>query len=284
LSCRAGAGAISLLCIFFALSHSARSEDRSVWQGSYSCLQGETGVTLTMTVTGEHSLDAVFEFRPTPRNPSVPAGSFMLQGDPAAPDGLLNLRPFRWISRPPGYGMVGLQGSISGDSYQGRITGGYRCDVFSLKRVEGRQAGVMPSSGAGPIRGAGDGQIRVPVQLSGGTFSVPVTISGAITIPFVIDSGAADVSIPADVVATLVRTGTLTSGDFTGTETYILADGSKLPSVTFTLRALQIGDKLVTGIKGSLSPMSGEPLLGQSFLGRLRSWSIENGSRQLVLD
>jgi hypothetical protein len=49
----------------------------------------------------------------------------------------------------------------------------------------------------------------VPMQIEGGTYVVPVLINGAITLDFVVDSGAADVSIPADVVSTLMRTKTL---------------------------------------------------------------------------
>jgi hypothetical protein len=45
---------------------------------------------------------------------------------------------------------------------------------------------------------------------------VPVLINNAITLNFVVDSGASDVSIPADVVMTLVRTGTLKEADFIG--------------------------------------------------------------------
>ena len=48
----------------------------------------------------------------------------------------------------------------------------------------------------------------------GGTFVVPVRINDQITLKFVIDSGAADVSVPADVVMTLLRTGTITECGF----------------------------------------------------------------------
>ena len=40
----------------------------------------------------------------------------------------------------------------------------------------------------------------VPMISDGGTFRVPVTINDELTLKFVIDSGAADVSVPADVV------------------------------------------------------------------------------------
>ena len=39
------------------------------------------------------------------------------------------------------------------------------------------------------------------MQIEGGTYVVPVLINDAITLDFVVDSGAADVSIPADVVS-----------------------------------------------------------------------------------
>ena len=53
-------------------------------------------------------------------------------------------------------------------------------------------------------------------------------INDAITLDFIVDSGAADVTIPADVVLTLMRTKTLKETDFLGEQTYVLADGSKV--------------------------------------------------------
>ena len=51
------------------------------------------------------------------------------------------------------------------------------------------------------------GAIEVPMVRSGGTYGLPVLINKAITLDFVLDSGASDVSIPKDVFGTLVRTG-----------------------------------------------------------------------------
>jgi hypothetical protein len=59
----------------------------------------------------------------------------------------------------------------------------------------------------------------VPLQAEGGTLVVPVLINNAITLKFVVDTGAADVSIPADVVLTLIRAGTISRSDFLGTRT-----------------------------------------------------------------
>jgi len=124
----------------------------------------------------------------------------------------------------------------------------------------------------------------IPLQKAGGTFVVPVLINNAITLNFVIDSGAADVSIPADVVLTLMRTGTLKKTDFLGQKTYVLADGSKVPSQTFRIRSMRVGDRVVDNVGGSVTSIQGSLLLGQSFLSRFKSWSIDNGKQALLLE
>ena len=76
-------------------------------------------------------------------------------------------------------------------------------------------------------------RVEVPLKNDGGIFVVPVEINGAITLEFAIDSGAADVGVPADVFSTLVRTGTIKDSDMIGEETYVLADGSKIAVIHF---------------------------------------------------
>ena len=55
---------------------------------------------------------------------------------------------------------------------------------------------------------------EVPLTKEGGVYVVPVQINGAITLDFVVDSGAAEVNVPADVVMTLVRAKTIAPSDF----------------------------------------------------------------------
>jgi clan AA aspartic protease (TIGR02281 family) len=126
--------------------------------------------------------------------------------------------------------------------------------------------------------------MAVPLKQDGGIFVVPVEINGAITLEFGVDSGASDVSVPADVFSTLYRTHTIKDSDIIGERTYVLADGSKLRSVTFTIRSLKVGDKVVENVKGSVTPAQGTLLLGQSFLERFKSWSINNTNHELVLE
>jgi clan AA aspartic protease (TIGR02281 family) len=126
--------------------------------------------------------------------------------------------------------------------------------------------------------------VEAPLKKDGGTFVVPVQINGAITLDFTVDSGAADVSVPADVFSTLARTGTIRDSDIIGEQTYVLADGSKSQSVTFTIRSLKVGDRIVENVRGNVAPSRGSLLLGQSFLEHFKSWSVDNMRHVLLLE
>ena len=136
--------------------------------------------------------------------------------------------------------------------------------------------------GEAPVRGSN--QAVVPMVSDGGTFAVPVTINNQLTLKFVVDSGASDVSIPTDVVSTLVRTGTIADSDFLGSRTYKLADGSTVPSQRFQIRSLKVGNRTLENVTASIAPIAGQLLLGQSFLRRFESWSIDNGRSALILN
>jgi predicted aspartyl protease len=137
------------------------------------------------------------------------------------------------------------------------------------------------------VQGSGDADPTVTDEVgllgSGGTYRVPVRINDSLTLSSTLDSGATDVLIPADVVATLVRNGTLLPSDFIGEKTYVLADGSRLPSVTFKLRDLRVGSHTLHNVTASTGPANSEPLLGQSFLARFKSWTLDNQRRVIVL-
>jgi clan AA aspartic protease (TIGR02281 family) len=146
------------------------------------------------------------------------------------------------------------------------------------------KASVTLSFGAPPPIALNKNWTRVPLKKEGGTFGVPIEINGALTLEFVVDSGAADVSVPVDVFSTLIRTGTIKDSDIIGEETYVLADGSKSKLITFTIRSLKVGDKVVENVKGSVASSHGILLLGQSFLERFKSWSVDNVKHELLLE
>ena len=125
---------------------------------------------------------------------------------------------------------------------------------------------------------------RIVMVKSGGTYVVPVLINGVLPLQFTVDSGAADVSIPSDVVSTLIRMGAIVDKDFIGTQKYTLADGSTVTSRTFRIRSLKVGDRIIQNVVGSVSGPKGSLLLGQSFLEKFKSWSMDNTKHELVLE
>jgi len=161
---------------------------------------------------------------------------------------------------------------------------GYFDDTLDFRLL--KPAVAMPGNAVQPPFGASNpsGRMEVPLSLEGGVLTVPVEINGAITLDFVIDSGAADVNVPADVVSTLIRTRTIRPSDFIAQQTYILADGTEAPSPVFIIRSLKVGGRVVPNVKCSIGSPKSSLLLGQSFLQNFRSWSIDNGRRALALE
>jgi clan AA aspartic protease (TIGR02281 family) len=124
----------------------------------------------------------------------------------------------------------------------------------------------------------------IPLKSEGGTFVVPVVINNKITLDFTLDSGASDVSIPADVFSTLQRTQTITKADLLDSGEYELADGSTARHVRFRIRSLKVGNLELRDVVGSVAPARGGLLLGQSFLSRLQSWAVDNRRHVLVMN
>jgi clan AA aspartic protease (TIGR02281 family) len=129
----------------------------------------------------------------------------------------------------------------------------------------------------------GTSQELVAMEEENGFYVVPVLFNGVITLNAIVDTGASDVSVPADIVSTLIRTKTVSDEDFLGVQTYVLADGTEVPSTRFRIRALKVGNKILENVTASIASRNAKILLGQSFLSRFRSWSIDNDRHVLIL-
>jgi clan AA aspartic protease (TIGR02281 family) len=123
----------------------------------------------------------------------------------------------------------------------------------------------------------------IPLVREHGTLEVPVVINGKISLNFTIDSGATDVSIPENVFLSLTRAGTVSQQDVLDRRAYKLADGSTEYSQRFRIRSLQVGSLELRDVIASVVPSAGSLLLGQSFLSRLKSWSIDNETQVLAI-
>ena len=134
---------------------------------------------------------------------------------------------------------------------------------------------------SGPERTEAAAPNEIPLQKKNGVFVLSMTVNDAVPVEFVLDSGATDVAIPADIVASLKRQNAIADSDFIGQQTYLLADGSQKIARTFRIRSLSLGAFHLNDVTGSVS--DGPALLGQSFLNRLGKWSIDNSKPALII-
>lgn len=144
----------------------------------------------------------------------------------------------------------------------------------ALQRLSGQAATAPPTRSVSTF--------AVALRRQAGVLMVPALLNETVTVNFVVDSGASDVTIPENVVEALRKAGKLTDADFTGNQAYKLADGSIVRSRTFVLRSFAVNNRVLENVRATVAPNKGMALLGQSFLQRFSSWSIDN-ERQLLL-
>lgn len=137
---------------------------------------------------------------------------------------------------------------------------------------------------AGDAVVAGPGVTLVPMTRRQGVLQTPVMLNGVVEADFIVDSGASHVVLSEDVFQQLIRSRTLSRGDFLGSGTAELADGSHVQAEAYNLRSLKVGDRTLKNVTAMVSRgRRGQLLLGQSFLRRFKSWSINNRDKVLEL-
>ena len=124
----------------------------------------------------------------------------------------------------------------------------------------------------------------VAVEPLYGAFVVPVVLNDVITAKFIVDSGAADVSITEDMVSALMKSGTMTGADLLGSKTYMLADGTMLQGKIYRMASVRIGEMVMEDVTVRIAAANSGLLLGQSFLRRLKSWSMDNARQVMIIN
>ena len=127
--------AVTIVVFLSACDLGTPTEVTGQWEGTYTCAQGLTGLTLTLGNRVVGYMPAVFSFYAVPSNPGVPSGSFRMDG---RLDGhRLVLTAGEWITQPVGYRTVDLDGIVTpdGQTYVGDVIGGLACTTFSLSKM-----------------------------------------------------------------------------------------------------------------------------------------------------
>jgi clan AA aspartic protease (TIGR02281 family) len=216
----------------------------------------------------------------------VAAGSLLSGCAPALPQSSYTVESseayFRSITKCSAVAQV--TGAVDLDRYMACIRQPWAYPAPEpMARADVSTRAPSPRPAGSSVVAAAESKDEIRLQPYGGVFAVPVTINGAVSIPFVLDSGASEVRLPAEVVFTLLRTGTLSEGDFIGASTYVLANGSTLRSPRFRIREMRVGEHTVRNVTASVGPaVSSDALLGQSFLSNLPSWTLDNKRHVLI--
>jgi len=124
----------------------------------------------------------------------------------------------------------------------------------------------------------------IAVEPQYGAFVVPVVLNDVITAKFIVDSGAADVSITEEMVSALMKSGTMTGADLLGSKTYMLADGTMLQGKMYRMASIRIGGMVMEDVTVRIAAANSSLLLGQSFLRRLKSWSMDNARQVMIIN
>ena len=157
----------------------------------------------------------------------------------------------------------------------------FEAKINQIKAAHGIVTASAPAA-VNPFPTA-SGAPRIALEAGRGELYVPVVVDDTVTAKFVVDSGATDVCIPANFARTLVRMGKLTRGDYVGRGMSMLANGSRAASQFFVIHSMRVGGHEAHNVTAIITPPGSPLLLGQSFLHRFKSWSIDNKHRELVL-
>jgi predicted aspartyl protease len=123
---------------------------------------------------------------------------------------------------------------------------------------------------------------EIPLTRDGGVYLAPVTLEGRLERPFIVDSGASDVQVSAELFELLYPRGA-SPPRFLAGGSYRLADGRVVSSRRFVIRSLRVGDYDFRDVSASIAEPGAPLLLGQNVLARLGAWSIDNRRSVLVL-
>lgn len=103
-----------------------------IWVGQYQC--GKETITARMSVREESAsrLMAKFDFGPSQAAPGIPRGSYRMRGS-RMQNGAVELSPEGTPSLPSGGRAVSMTGTVTGDTFAGRISG-EGCSPVTLRR------------------------------------------------------------------------------------------------------------------------------------------------------
>jgi hypothetical protein len=127
--------------------------------------------------------------------------------------------------------------------------------------------------------------VVIKMKKDGNILKIPISINDVVNTDFIIDTGASNISISADLAILLIKSGTINGEDWLNDKYYQFADGSIAKSKTFNIKKLKIGNKYLYNLECSISNNLEAPLLlGQNVFNRFGKVTIDNERQIIYLD
>lgn len=103
-----------------------------IWEGTYTCSLGITGVTIDIDQTGN---TVIADFYPVPDNPNILRGRARYKGDFNSPSRWMSFSEGKWINRPADWTAYPFDGQFDKNlkTFSGKMDG-YRCTTINLKK------------------------------------------------------------------------------------------------------------------------------------------------------
>lgn len=112
-------------------------------------------------------------------------------------------------------------------------------------------------------------QVSIQMTRQGGVSVIPCKLNG-LTLDFIFDSGASDVTISLTEATFMLKNGYLSYNDIVGSEKYRTASGEISEGIKINLREIEFGGFKLRNVEATIIKTSNAPLLlGQSALSKL---------------
>lgn len=131
----------------------------------------------------------------------------------------------------------------------------------SIQHYVAPPARTAPSSRGRSTTSGGVKEHRIPIERAGSMIRVVATLNGRVQVPFYIDTGASDVSVPMWAAREL---GLKLDGEGVRKNAYMTANGV-IEKPVVRLESVELGTARVEGVVGSVSDTMEVGLLGLSF-------------------
>ena len=98
------------------------------------------------------------------------------------------------------------------------------------------------------------------------------------------DTGATDLLITKEMEETLKNENVITTGNYTGTKEYEMANGVVDTCRTYKLNGIRIGEFFLDNVTVAVSDKAKRIIAGKSLINKFSSWAINNKNNTLILN